>query len=112
MGYTKEIMSYLLNDENENFLIGEIILVMSSWASKPNFFTGHQPFLRETLKRATKTESPKLEEGKVYHGGNATHFKEAQIYLATTYYMGDHIFSDIMKSKGTLIGEPCLSWMS
>ena len=46
---------------------------------------------------------PTLEEGKVYHGGNAYSFQRSTNLAGDDIlYVGDHIFGDIMKSKGTL----------
>ena len=57
--YTKEIMSYLLNDENEEFphwrdYFSHVIV----GASKPNFFTGHQPFFEVNLENELLKPNP------------------------------------------------------
>ena len=103
--YTKEIMKYLLDDAHEEFPVWqdyfEYILV---GGSKPNFFSGNQPFFEVDLNSDLLRPNPNnLIPGKVYHGGNADSFQyHTGLSGDEILYVGDHIFGDIMKSKGTL----------
>lgn len=99
--YTETVMSYLLPEQDGRRWRDYFSMVIVG-AGKPGFFTGSQPFyeyLEDThLLRVT---TDKLRPGKIYHGGNAhllqltCGFRGDQIL-----YVGDHIYGDIMRSKG------------
>lgn len=103
--YTKEIMTYLLDDAHPEFphwrdYFEEIIV----GAAKPSFFSGRQPFFEvETVSGLLRPNPESFIKGHVYHGGNADLFqKMTGLSGDEILYVGDHIFGDIMKSKGTL----------
>lgn len=103
--YTKEVMSYLLDDEHDEFPKWQDYFThVIVGASKPNFFSGNQPFFEVDLSSGLLRANPEtLEEKKVYHGGNADSFQfHTKLSGDEILYVGDHIFGDIMKSKGTL----------
>lgn len=101
--YTSCVMSYLLSGEHEDF---------SKWqnyfdyifvgAGKPGFFTGSQPFYEVLTESGyLKQHSGPFKPGKVYQGGNARLFQDlAQIKGDEVLYAGDHIYGDIIRSKG------------
>jgi 5'-nucleotidase len=73
-------------------------------ASKPSFFTEKGRFyevIPETGYLKNAGGSPKL--GGIYHGGNALGIERAfQVQPSEILYVGDHIYSDVYKSKKTL----------
>jgi HAD superfamily 5'-nucleotidase-like hydrolase len=103
--YTQVMMSYILTGENDEFPnwrdYFQYVIVGSG---KPGFFTGSQPFYEVmTDSNLLKTHSGALHPGRVYLGGNATLFQQlARFRGDEILYVGDHIFGDIMQSKGKL----------
>jgi 5'-nucleotidase len=103
--YTNEIMSYILHGAHESF---------SSWksywnmivvgAGKPTFFTGTQPFFEVVeASNLLKIHDGPLAAGRIYHGGNAALFEKLTGYRGDEIlYVGDHIYGDIIHSKGSL----------
>lgn len=103
--YTKEVMKYLLDDENPEFPSWKDYFTYTIVGSdKPNFFSGKQPFFEvQTQTDLLKPRPDGLKPGLVYHGGNAELFQSITgLSGDEILYIGDHIFGDIMKSKGTL----------
>lgn len=99
--YTNAVMSYLLNDGHEDF---------SDWqdffnyvfvgSGKPNFFTGTNPFFQVMPDGLLKPHYGPIQNGKVFHGGNARLFELlTQQRGDQILYIGDHIYGDIMRSK-------------
>ena len=104
--YTNFMLSYALNDHMEDFPNWKdyfSYIVVGS--GKPDFFTNRQPFF-EVMTEASepgllKMFSGNLEPGKVYLGGNATLFQKLTgLKGDEILYVGDHIFGDIINSKG------------
>jgi HAD superfamily 5'-nucleotidase-like hydrolase len=103
--YTHEIMSWVFEGANQGF---------SSWrdywryvitdAGKPGFFSGDQPFYTvDENNNATTTTAETLSFGGIYRGGNAKLFESLTSYRGDEIlYVGDHIYGDIIQSKGTL----------
>lgn len=101
--YTEFLMKYILNDlhpDLPNWLDYFEYLIVS--AGKPSFFTGNQPFYEVvTESNLLKVHNGKLCKNKVYHGGNATLFQQLTGYKGDEIlYVGDHMFGDIINSKG------------
>jgi 5'-nucleotidase len=103
--YTNKMMSYILDAEHEEFpswrdYFDDIIVS----SGKPGFFTGSQPFLEVmTDNGLLKPHSGSLLPQRVYQGGNATLFQKLTKFRGDEIlYVGDHIFGDIMQSKGKL----------
>ena len=100
--YTEAVMSYLLNDEDEEYKnwkdYFDYIIV---GGSKPNFFTGKNPFFEVIEPEGLlKPHSGPLQKGKIYHGGNARLLQRIENQKGDEIlYVGDHIFGDIMRSK-------------
>lgn len=103
--YTKEVMDFLLGDANDDFKSWKDYFSYSIVGSgKPGFFTGSQPFFEvieeQNLMRA---HTGPLKKQGVYHGGNAKLFQKLTNHSGDEIlYVGDHIYGDIMQSKGTL----------
>ncbi len=103
--YTNSMMSYILDDEDDEF---------SSWrdyfdlvivgAGKPGFFSTSQPFYEVMPESGLlKPHSGGLLKNHVYQAGNAGLFRRIMGYRGDEIlYVGDHIFGDIMQSKGQL----------
>lgn len=103
--YTDHIMSYVLDGAHEEF---------SNWkdywdhmivgSGKPGFFLGSQPFF-EVIENSDylKLHEGNLQKQKIYHGGNAKLFQKLAGYRGDEIlYIGDHIYGDIIQSKGAL----------
>ncbi len=103
--YTNQMMSYALTGENDEFPTWmdyfQYVIVGSG---KPAFFTGSQPFYEVMIDSGLlKTHSGSLSPKHVYLGGNATLFQNLTRFKGDEIlYVGDHIFGDIMQSKGKL----------
>ncbi|MGE0174245.1 MAG: HAD-IG family 5'-nucleotidase [Oligoflexales bacterium] len=101
--YTNFIMSYLYNDTLDAYASWrdyfEYIFVGTG---KPNFFTGAHPFYEvQPDTGLLKPHSGVLSRHTPYHGGNATLFQELTGQKGDEIlYMGDHIYTDIIRSKG------------
>lgn len=103
--YTNAMMSYLLNGELEDFekwtdYFDQIIVS----SGKPGFFTGTQPFYQVIPETGLlKTHTGPFVTGQVYQGGCASLFQVLTKFKGDEIlYVGDHIFGDIMQSKGKL----------
>jgi 5'-nucleotidase len=103
--YTNIMMSHILNGEHEEFPSWRDYFDYTIVSSgKPGFFTGSQPFLEVmTDSGLLKTHTGHLETRSVYQGGNAALFQKVTRFKGDEIlYVGDHIFGDIMQSKGKL----------
>jgi 5'-nucleotidase len=103
--YTNRMMSYILDGEHEEFpswrdYFDDIIVS----SGKPGFFTGSQPFLEVmTDNGLLRAHTGALVPRRVYQGGNAALFQKLTKFRGDEIlYVGDHIFGDIMQSKGKL----------
>ena len=103
--YTNCMMTYILDNENEDFPSWrdyfEFTIVA---AGKPAFFTGSSPFLEVmTDSGLLKSHSGSLARHRIYQSGSASLFQKlAKFHGDEILYVGDHIFGDIMLSKGKL----------
>ena len=104
--YTDFMLSFALNDHLDEFPSWkDYFSYIMVGSGKPDFFTNRQPFF-EVMTEASepgllKMFSGTLEQGKVYLGGNATYFQELTgLKGDEILYVGDHIFGDIINSKG------------
>jgi HAD superfamily 5'-nucleotidase-like hydrolase len=103
--YTAPVMSYAL----DRFLAAgttwralfDLVIVS---ARKPDFFTARIPIHQVVTDSGLLRPFPaKLEEGSVYHGGNArTVEKHLECSGDDILYVGDHIFTDVNVSKSVL----------
>ncbi len=103
--YTDCMMRYILDGEHEEFTSWRDYFDYTIVASgKPGFFTGSQPFLEVmTDSGLLKTLSGSLIPRRVYQSGNATLLQKLTKFRGDEIlYVGDHIFGDIMQSKGKL----------
>ena len=103
--YTNVMMSHILNNEHEEFPSWRDYFDYTIVSSgKPGFFTGSQPFLEVmTDSGLLKTHSGNLDTRRVYQSGNAALFQKVTKFKGDEIlYVGDHIFGDIMQSKGKL----------
>lgn len=103
--YTNRVMSYILDGEHEEFPSWRDYFESTIVASgKPGFFTGTQPFLEVmTDSGLLRAHSGNLSPGRVYQSGNANLFQKVTKFRGDEIlYVGDHIFGDIMQSKGKL----------
>lgn len=101
--YTDQVMRYTLMGEHEDF---------SSWrdyfsaiivgSGKPGFFMGSQPFYEVMTDTGyLKIHDGPLGQGKIFHGGNAHLFQKlTKLKGDEILYLGDHIYGDIIRSKG------------
>ncbi len=103
--YTKVILDFILTDAHEGF---------SQWkdyfkyvivgAGKPGFFVGTQPFF-EVVENSDllRLHSGSLRSKSIYYGGNAHLFERLTGYHGDEIlYVGDHIYTDIIRSKHKL----------
>lgn len=103
--YTDLMMRHTLTGENDEIPnwrdYFQYVIVGSG---KPGFFTGSQPFYEVmTDTNLLKTHAGALHPGRVYLGGNANLFQNLTRFRGDEIlYVGDHIFGDIMQSKGKL----------
>lgn len=111
--YTNIVMSYILNDMHKDYVnwkdYFEYIVV---GAGKPGFFTGNSPFYEvitddELIQKyggsLLKVYGGPLKKGHIYHGGNASLFQNLTGYKGDEIlYVGDHMYGDIINSKGLL----------
>ena len=103
--YTDAMMSYILDEEHEEFPSWRDYFDYTIVSSgKPGFFTGSQPFLEVmTESGLLKPHAGSLEATRVYQSGNAGLFQRVTKFKGDEIlYVGDHIFGDIMQSKGKL----------
>ncbi|MBE2252204.1 MAG: HAD-IG family 5'-nucleotidase [Myxococcus sp.] len=111
--FTRAVMSYLLDG---------VVPEYPSWknyfdfvvtdARKPEFFSGHNPFLEIDQSKDDNTvlgEASVLERGRVYKGGNLATFERLTGASGeSVLYVGDHIYGDILKSKKTSMWRTCM----
>ena len=103
--YTDILMTYILTGENDEFPNWrDYFQYVIVGGGKPGFFTGSQPFYEVmTDTNLLKTHGGALHPGRVYLGGNASLFQNLTRFRGDEIlYVGDHIFGDIMQSKGKL----------
>lgn len=103
--YTNVIMNYILGDQSPEYSqwqdFWKYIIV---GAGKPGFFIGSQPFFEVVPESGLlKINEDEIKTGKIYHGGNAYLFEQLTGYRGDEIlYVGDHIYGDIIRSKGVL----------
>jgi 5'-nucleotidase len=101
-GYTSPVMEYLFSDsENDRWRDYFHYVIVGS--GKPGFFTGSQPFFEVmTDSGLLKPHRGPLAYTKAYYGGNAALFEQHLGFSRDEIlYVGDHIFGDILKPKGS-----------
>jgi HAD superfamily 5'-nucleotidase-like hydrolase len=102
--YTDVIMSYVLGATSSEDLSNwrDYFNYIIVGGGKPGFFTGSQPFLEVVpVSGLLKIHHGALSSSAVYHGGNATLFQKlTKVQGDEILYVGDHIYGDIMQSKG------------
>ncbi|MBK7858547.1 MAG: HAD-IG family 5'-nucleotidase [Archangiaceae bacterium] len=111
--YTDAVMRYLLDGVVPEYPFWRNYFdVVVTAARKPDFFTGHEPFLEvdpTTAQVKTSGEPTALERGKVYQGGNLQTFERLTQHAGErVLYVGDHIYGDILKSKKTSLWRTCM----
>lgn len=101
--YTDAMMSYFLDGKHDIFKkwqdYFDYIIV---GAGKPSFFTGGQPFY-EVMQDSglLKMHSGPLSTNAVYQGGNADLLQKLSGFRGDEIlYVGDHMYGDIIRSKG------------
>jgi len=106
LDYTNCVMSYLLNDADPDFPHWRDYFKYSIVsAGKPGFFMGHANFeaLNPETGKAIKGTPTSLTSDFVYRGGNAKLFQELTGFRGDEIlYVGDHIYGDIIQSKGVV----------
>ena len=103
--YTDIMMQHILTGENDEFPNWrDYFQYVIVGGGKPGFFIGSQPFYEVmTDTNLLKTHAGALHPGRVYLGGNANLFQNLTRFRGDEIlYVGDHIFGDIMQSKGKL----------
>ena len=103
--YTDQMMKFILDNKHpdcprwQDFF--QYIFVGSG---KPGFFTGSQAFYQVVPDTGylQHHEGP-LKSNEIYHGGSAALFQKLAGYHGDEIlYVGDHIYGDIIRSKGLL----------
>ncbi|MDA9951388.1 HAD-IG family 5'-nucleotidase [Oligoflexaceae bacterium] len=101
--YTNAIMKYFLNDKHDTFKnwqdYFDYIIV---GGGKPAFFTGSAPFYEVVQDSGLLAmHSGNLSTNSVYQGGNADLFQKLTGFRGDEIlYVGDHVYGDIIRSKG------------
>ena len=101
--YSSKVMEYFFSPFTKTpwQQIFDLVVVSSN---KPDFFTGHNRFLRVNLENGYLSNffGP-IEWGKVYQGGNAESLEnDLKIKPTEILYMGDHILGDVVTLKETI----------
>ncbi len=103
--YTDAILNYLFDHAHEGFAkwndYFEYVLVGTA---KPGFFVGSQPFF-EVIEHSDliRPHTGPLHHKGIYFGGNARLFEKLTGYRGDEIlYVGDHIYTDIIRSKHLL----------
>lgn len=103
--YTNSILEYLFDQEHEGFYhwrdYFEYVIV---GAAKPGFFMGNQPFF-EVVEQSDmiRAHTGPLRHRGIYFGGNAQLFEQLTGFRGDEIlYVGDHIYTDIIRSKHML----------
>lgn len=101
--YTNAVMSFIFDKSHPGIqhwreLFSHVIV----GSGKPGFFTGNQPFFEVvTESNLLKVHGSSLAPNRVYHGGNARAFQRSTGFKGDEIlYVGDHLYSDIIRSKG------------
>jgi HAD superfamily 5'-nucleotidase-like hydrolase len=106
--YTNQIMNFLFDEPSEDFpswrSYFDHVMVASG---KPGFFVGHQPFYEVSTKTGQLTlhddANGALLPDRIYQGGNARLFQKMTGYRGDEFlYVGDHLYGDIIRSKGAV----------
>jgi len=111
--YTDAVMSYLLDGElPELARWRDYFDIVITSSRKPGWFSGKQPFQRledpARLVAAEVTESTFL-PGKIYERGNLIDFERmAGSRGDEIFYVGDHIYGDILRSKKDSLWRTCM----
>ncbi len=101
--YTDVMMRYILDGQHPDYPHWQDYFhYIFVGGGKPGFFTGTQGFYEVVPESGLLRfhEGP-LQKGMIYHGGSAELFQQlAGIRGDDILYVGDHIYGDIIRSKG------------
>jgi HAD superfamily 5'-nucleotidase-like hydrolase len=99
--YTKLLLDYTINPYLKNHKSWvDLFEYTFTHARKPRFFFDKQDFLKVNIKDGTLTNHYGVLEHGVYQGGNAQEFtKTLKLNGDDVLYIGDHIYSDILRIK-------------
>ena len=103
--YTNAMMRFALQDSlTDEVSWRELFDAIIVGSGKPGFFTGSQPFYEVmTDSNLLKTHTGPLKQESVYQGGNANLFQKLTGFRGDEIlYVGDHIYGDIARSKGSV----------
>src|SRR4051812_14671480 len=113
--YTEAVMKHLLDNElPEMPRWRDYFDIVICSSKKPNWFRNTQPhpFMRvEDEKAATTVEAtePSFIPGKVYERGNLADFERMSGFRGDEiFYVGDHIYGDILRSKKDSLWRTCM----
>lgn len=111
--YTEAVMSHLLNGElSELPRWRDFFDIVICSAKKPSWFSSNTPFLRlEDEHKGTfvQANDPSFVPGRVYERGNLHDFERmAGIRGDEIFYVGDHIYGDILRSKKDSLWRTCM----
>ena len=101
--YTNAVMGHALDGVSADFPSWrDFFDVVIVGAGKPGFFMGSQPFYQVIPEsNLLKPHDGPLAKGAIYHGGNVRLFQKLMGYRGDEIlYVGDHIYGDIIRSKG------------
>lgn len=99
--YTQKLLDYTFNPYlKDHKHWRELFDLTITLSSKPLFFTGNQKFLELDDETQHLKNIEKLQQGKIYQGGNAiTLMNYFDLSGEQILYLGDHIYGDILALK-------------
>ncbi|HVO32095.1 MAG TPA: HAD-IG family 5'-nucleotidase [bacterium] len=111
--YTDAVMKHLLDGELAEMPrwrdFFDVVIVSSK---KPGWFKNGHPFLRiddERSGASSEATEPSFQPGKVYERGNLNDFERmAGARGDEIFYVGDHIYGDILRSKKDSLWRTCM----
>ncbi len=111
--YTSAVMSHLLDGELPELpRWRDYFDVVICSSKKPAWFSKGKPFMRlEDEKHGSLVEATEntFIPGKVYEGGNLADFERlAGVRGDDIFYVGDHIYGDILRSKKDSLWRTCM----
>jgi 5'-nucleotidase len=113
--YTEAVMSHLLDGElSELPKWRDYFDIVITSAKKPSWFSSHTPFnrLEDEHKNGgtfVPATDPSFVPGRIYERGNLHDFERmAGIRGDEVFYVGDHIYGDILRSKKDSLWRTCM----
>lgn len=103
--YTDRMMKFILDGKHPDFpRWQDYFQYIFVGSGKPGFFTGSQAFYKVVPDTGyLQHHEGSLRPEEVYHGGSASLFQKLAGYRGDEIlYVGDHIYGDIIQSKGLL----------